>query len=69
MCDAKKICNFQKQQTTMTLNLYVQTLLEVKRLKKIGTEGLERIEHFYLSQPITLHPQNSIFFYLRIYPE
>ena len=28
-------------------------LLEVKRLKKI--------EHFYLSQPITLHPQNYIF--------
>ena len=39
--------------------------LEVKRLKKIGTEGLEKIEHFYLSQPITLNPQNSTFFYLR----
>ena len=37
-------------------------LLEVKRLKKIGTGGLKKIEHFYLSQPITLHPQNSIFF-------
>ena len=45
------------------------TLLEVKRLKEIGTGGLEMIEHFYLSQPITLHPQNSIFFYLSTYPE
>ena len=38
-----------------------RALLEVKRLKKV--------EHFYLSQSITLHPQNSIFFYLRIYLE
>ena len=45
------------------------SLLEVKKLRKIGTGGLEKIEHFYLSKPITLHPQNSIFFYLRIYPE
>ena len=44
-------------------------LLEVKRLEKIGTGGLEKIEHFYLYQPITLHPQNSIFIYLRTYPE
>ena len=45
------------------------SLLEVKRLKKIGIGGLEKIENFYLFQPITLHPQNSIFFYLRTYPE
>ena len=44
-------------------------MLEVKRLKKIGTGELEKIEYFYLSQPITLHPQNSIFFYPRTYPE
>ena len=43
--------------------------MEVKRLKKIETGALEKIENFYLSQPITLHPQNSIFFYLRTYPE
>ena len=46
-----------------------RTLLEVNRLEKIGTGGLEKIEHFYLSQTINLHPQNSIFFYLRTYPE
>ena len=45
------------------------TLLKVKRLKKIGTGELEKIEHFYLFQPVTLHPRNSIFFYLRTYPE
>ena len=45
------------------------TLLSLKRLKKIGTVGLGMIKHFYLSQPITLHPKNSIFFYLRTYPE
>ena len=48
---------------------YLITLMEVKRLKNIRTGGLEKIDHFYLSQLITLHPQNSIFFYLRTYPE
>ena len=43
--------------------------IEKGRLKKIGTGRLEKKEHFYLSQPITLHPQNSIFVYLRTYPE
>ena len=46
-----------------------QNLQEVKRLNKIKTGGLEKIEYFYLSQPITLNPENSIFFYLHTYPE
>ena len=45
------------------------SLLEVKRLKRLGIGGLEKIKHFYLSQHITLHSQNSIFFYLRTCPE
>ena len=49
--------------------LRIASLLEVKRLEKMGTGGLKKIENFYLSQPITLHPQNSIFLYLRTYPE
>ena len=41
-----------------------KALLEVKKLKKIRTEGLKKIEHFYLSQPITLHSQKPFFFVL-----
>ena len=37
--------------------------------KDIGIGGLKKIEHFYLSQPITSHLQNSIFYYLHTYPE
>ena len=40
-----------------------------KKIEKDRNWGMEKIEHFYLSQPITLHPQNAIFFYLRTYPE
>ena len=52
MCDenVKKLCIFP-----------ISLLLEVKRLKKIGTGGLKKIKHFYLSQPITLHLQTLSF--------
>ena len=63
------LSSFVSSLTLKMLRISKQSLLEVKRLKKVGTGGLEKIEHFYLSQPITLHPQNSIFFYLRTYPE
>ena len=51
----KKVVYEPKRKLTL-LNLEKVTLLEVKRLKKIGTGGLEKIEHFYLFQLITLHP-------------
>ena len=43
------------------LSLKCRSLLEVKRLKKIGTGGLEKIEHFYLSQLITASSKLYLF--------